>query len=200
MFVKICGLREAAHVEAAVEAGADAIGFVLTPSPRQVTPAQAAALAAIVPPEVLTVAVFATETPAQIRATATEAGVTGIQLHGGYQRDDFAALDDLGATVIRAVAGATDPDIHCGDWGEDLLIVDATRPGSGETWDWAGLAARPSGKWLLAGGLNPDNVAAAVAAVDPWGVDVSSGVEVARGVKSKRLIARFIHAVRNRQP
>ncbi|MCA2223740.1 phosphoribosylanthranilate isomerase [Nonomuraea aurantiaca] len=194
MYVKICGLSEPEHVAAAVEAGADAIGFVLTRSPRQVTPERAAELAAAVPDHVLTVGVFRGETPEAVRAATIASGVRGVQLHGRHPHGDFTALKDLGHTLVRAVDA--EADLRCGAYDEDLLIVDAPRPGSGEPWDWSAVRGRPSGRWLLAGGLDPSNVAQAVAAAAPWGVDVSSGVELAPGVKDSALIRRFIAAAR----
>jgi len=196
MYVKVCGLREPEHVLAAVEAGADAVGFVIASSPRQVTPDRARALGAQVPPNVLTVAVFAGEPPDLIRAVAEQAGVRAVQLHGDYQPADFAALADLPIRLIRAVSGEGQRDLRCGAFGEDMLIVDAPRPGSGQPWDWSRLAGRTAGRWLLAGGLHAGNVAAAVAAARPWGVDVSSGVESSRGVKDPTLIRRFVAAAR----
>lgn len=115
-----------------------------------------------------------------------------VQLHGDHPHDDFTALKDLGVTLIRA--GAAGTDLRCGAFDEDLLIVDAPRPGSGEPWDWAAVRGRPEGRWMLAGGLDPSNVAEAVAAARPWGVDVSSGVEVASGVKDTALIKSFVVA------
>jgi phosphoribosylanthranilate isomerase len=194
VYVKICGLSEPEHVAAAVEAGADAIGFVLTRSPRQVTPERAAELAAAVPTHVLTVGVFRGEAPEAVRAATLASGVRGVQLHGRHPHGDFTALKDLGHTLVRAVDA--EADLRCGAYDEDLLIVDAPRPGSGEPWDWAAVRGRPSGRWLLAGGLDPSNVAQAVAGAAPWGVDVSSGVEVAPGVKDADLIRRFIAAAR----
>ncbi|SFI64413.1 phosphoribosylanthranilate isomerase [Streptosporangium canum] len=194
VYVKICGLREPEHVAAAVEAGADAIGYVLTRSPRRVTPARARELAAAVPPHVLTVAVFAGESTEEVRTAALEAGVRAVQLHGDHPHGDFTALKDLGVTLVRA--GAADADLRCGAFDEDLLIVDAPRPGSGEPWDWAAVRGRPAGRWMLAGGLDPSNVAEAITAARPWGVDVSSGVEVAPGVKDAGLIRDFVAAAR----
>ncbi|MGH8897252.1 MAG: phosphoribosylanthranilate isomerase [Egibacteraceae bacterium] len=197
MFVKICGLRTPRAVTVAVDAGAEAVGFVLTASPRQLTPAQARHLAAGVPPDVLTVAVFSGEPPDTVRAAAIEAGVRAVQLHGDHPAGDFAALRDLPFELVRAVAGTGDADLRCGAYGEDLLIVDAPRPGSGELWSWGDLAGgRMIGRWLLAGGLRPDNVAAAIRAARPWGVDVSSGVESSRGVKDLDLIRRFVRAAK----
>ncbi|GGL14927.1 N-(5'-phosphoribosyl)anthranilate isomerase [Planomonospora parontospora subsp. antibiotica] len=194
VYVKICGLREPGHVAAAVEAGADAIGFVLTRSPRRITPEQARELAAAVPAHVLTVAVFAGEAPEEVRAAALESGVRAVQLHGDHPHGDFTALKDLGLTLVRA--GAAGADLRCGAFDEDLLIVDAPRPGSGEPWDWAAVRGRPEGRWMLAGGLDPSNVARAIAEARPWGVDVSSGVETAPGVKDAGLIREFVAAAR----
>ncbi|WP_371785410.1 phosphoribosylanthranilate isomerase [Streptosporangium subroseum] len=194
MYVKICGLREPEHVAAAVEAGADAIGFVLTRSSRRITPARARELASAVPSHVLTVAVFAGEAPEEVRAAAVEAGVRAVQLHGDHPHGDFTALKDLDVALVRA--GAASTDLRCGAFDEDLLIVDAPRPGSGEPWDWAAVRGRPEGRWMLAGGLDPSNVAAAIAAAEPWGVDVSSGVEIAPGVKDAGLIRDFVAAAR----
>lgn len=192
--MKICGLSQPEHVEAAVEAGADAIGFVLTRSPRRVTPERAAELAAPIPPHVLTVGVFRGETPEEVRAAALASGVRAVQLHGHHPHADFTALKDLGRPLVRAVDAAA--DLRCGAFDEDLLIVDAPRPGSGEPWDWAAVRGRPSGRWMLAGGLDPANVAEAAEAAGAWGVDVSSGVETAPGVKDSALIRAFLRAAR----
>lgn len=192
--MKICGVREPEHVAAAVEAGADAVGFVLTRSKRQVTPLKARELAESIPSHVLTVGVFSGESPDAVRAAMLEAGLRGVQLHGRHPQSDFDALKDLGLPLIRAVA--SDADLRCGAYGESMLIVDAPKPGSGEPWDWSAIAGRASGQWMLAGGLGPGNVARAIAEVRPWGVDVSSGVE-RDGVKDPGLIRRFISAARS---
>ncbi|MFD7030148.1 phosphoribosylanthranilate isomerase [Streptomyces sp. NPDC059917] len=196
VFIKICGLRTAADVDVAVEAGADAIGFVFAAgSPRTVDTATARALAARVPERVLTVGVFRGQSVAEVRRLAEESGVRGVQLHGEEGPEDFAALRAEGRTLLRAtsrhVAG-------CGEYGEDLLLLDAPDPGSGKPWNWGSEEfTAPRGRWLLAGGLTPDTVREAVRATGAWGVDVSSGVERARGVKSPELIRAFVEAVRN---
>ncbi|MFG1707300.1 phosphoribosylanthranilate isomerase [Nonomuraea sp. M3C6] len=194
MYVKICGLSEPEHVATAVEAGADAIGFVMTRSPRRVTPERAAELAALVPGHVLTVGVFRGEHPDAVRAAALTSGVRGVQLHGRHPHGDFTALKDLGRCLVRAVDA--EADLRCGAYDEDLLIVDAPHAGSGQPWDWAAVRGRPSGRWMLAGGLTPANVTEAVAAAEPWGVDVSSGVETSPGVKDPALIRAFLETVR----
>ncbi|RVX40636.1 phosphoribosylanthranilate isomerase [Nonomuraea polychroma] len=198
MYVKICGLTEPGHVAAAVEAGADAVGFVMTRSPRQIAPERAAELAALVPGHVLTVGVFRGEDPGTVRAAALTSGVRAVQLHGRHPHGDFTALKDLGAVLIRAVDA--EADLRCGAYDEDLLLVDAPHAGSGLPWDWAAIRGRPSGHWLLAGGLTPANVTEAIAAAEPWGVDVSSGVEASPGVKDPALIKAFVKAVRDARP
>ncbi|QRP47080.1 phosphoribosylanthranilate isomerase [Amycolatopsis sp. FDAARGOS 1241] len=197
MFVKICGLRTAADVTCAVEAGADAVGFVLCKSPRDVGRAEAAELAAGVPDEVLTVGVFKGVPVEAVRAAVAQTGIRAVQLHGsGYTQEDFAALEDLPVKLIRAISLEDGASPAVGEYGEDLLLLDSPQAGSGETWNWSALST-PDGEWLLAGGLSPANVAEAVAAVKPWGVDVSSGVESSRGVKDQGLIRAFLAAARS---
>ncbi|MFF4615729.1 phosphoribosylanthranilate isomerase [Nonomuraea jabiensis] len=194
VYVKICGLSEPEHVTTAVQAGADAIGFVMTRSPRRIAPERAAELAALVPDQVLTVGVFRGEDPDTVRAAVLASGVRAIQLHGKHPHGDFTALKDLGLRLIRAVDAAA--DLRCGAYDEDLLLVDAPHAGSGQAWDWAAVRGRASGRWLLAGGLTPSNVTEAIAAAAPWGVDVSSGLETAPGVKDSALIRAFLETVR----
>ncbi|QFR02368.1 phosphoribosylanthranilate isomerase [Streptomyces phaeolivaceus] len=196
LFVKICGLRTEQDVDTAVEAGADAVGFVFSASPRRIDAALAARLSRRVPEHVLTVGVFREEPLADVRAVAAESGIRAIQLHGPDDRAyyDELASDDL--TLIRAAAFG-DAVPRCGDFGEDMLLLDAPVPGSGIAWDWASKPLVAAGeKWLLAGGLTPENVRDAVAATSPWGVDVSSGVEQRRGVKDHGLIREFVKAAR----
>lgn len=202
MFVKICGLDTPENARATVEAGADAVGVVMsTASPRHRTEAEAAAVLAAAreaSPEVVTVLVV-NDTPAREAArTAVRIGADVLQLHGSaYGPADAAAARAEGLRVWRATSLRDDTDPTVGAWGEEALLLDAPVPGSGETWDLAGLAGRrPEGDWLLAGGLGPDNVADAVAAVRPWGVDVSSGVESARGVKDLARVRAFVAAAR----
>jgi phosphoribosylanthranilate isomerase len=194
LFVKVCGLRTRPDVATAVDSGADAVGFILTPSPRQIAPAEVRRLVDDVPPGVLTVGVFRGEPVDEVRAAVDESGVRAIQLHGDEPPSHFDALGDLGLPLIRATSPAG--DLRNGSFGEDLLLVDSPKPGSGTAWDWTDLAGVIDGRWLLAGGLNPGNVGAAVAALRPWGLDVSSGVEVSRGVKDPSLIRAFLAAAR----
>ncbi|MFP5311831.1 MAG: phosphoribosylanthranilate isomerase [Actinomycetes bacterium] len=198
MFVKVCGLSTPESVREAVDAGADAVGFVLTASPRVVSPSQAASLLAGIPENVAPIGVFRDEPVADALAIARAAGLEWIQLHGARTRADVATVHDAGMKLVRAVTmGAGQDEFE--DWGEDLLLIDAAVPGSGESWDYASVAALPvlQGRtWLLAGGLEPGNVGQASAAAHAWGVDVSSGVEASRGVKDLAKIRSFVQAAK----
>jgi phosphoribosylanthranilate isomerase len=193
MFVKVCGLRTRADVDVAVSSGADAVGFLFAASPRQVDPATARDLIAAAG-GVLTVGVFHKQPVDEVRAIAEATGVGAVQLHGDYPKDAFTALADPRWQLIRAVPFNA-PDLRVGAYGDHYLLVDAPKGGSGESWDYASVAGL-DGQWLLAGGLTPDTVTAAVRASGAWGVDVSSGVEASRGVKDHDLIRAFVAAAR----
>jgi phosphoribosylanthranilate isomerase len=194
VFVKICGLRTSADVDVAVSSGADAVGFVFARSPRHVDPATARALVKVAG-ATLTVGVFLNQPIDEVRATAEATGITAVQLHGDYPKDAFTALADPRWQLIRAVPHAA-PDLQPGTYGDDFLLVDAPRAGSGESWDYDSVADL-DGQWLLAGGLTPTTVASAITTAHPWGVDVSSGIESSRGVKDHDLIVSFITAARS---
>ncbi|SDI30040.1 phosphoribosylanthranilate isomerase [Sinosporangium album] len=194
LFVKVCGLRTERDVDTAVEAGADAIGFVFAESPRQVDADTARRLVRRVPEHVLTVAVFRNQSLGEVRALSSAAGVGAVQLHGSEGRDYYDILRQDDVVLIRGAA-FREPIPQYGDMGEDMLLLDAPTPGAGVPWNWAQFGSSTD-KWLLAGGLTPDNVGEAIAATKPFGVDVSSGVEVSRGVKDPALITSFIKAAR----
>ncbi|QIK82299.1 phosphoribosylanthranilate isomerase [Sanguibacter sp. HDW7] len=200
MLVKICGLSTATTARVAVEAGAGAIGVVMSPrSPRHVDRTQAVAVveaARAASSEVLTVLVTAELSAADAVREALAVGVDAVQLHGPrYDRVDLAAVAAAGLVPWRAVSLADDPAPVVGALGEDVLLLDAPVPGSGEAWDLALLGDRRlEGRWMLAGGLTPLNVTDALRAVRPWGVDVSSGVERTRGVKDDGLVRAFVEA------
>lgn len=191
LFVKICGLRDAEAVAAAVDAGANAVGFVFAESVRRVAPLAAAALAEAVPASVRRVAVMRHPTNAEWQAVLEAFFPDVLQTDA----EDFAGLE-LPATierwpVVRQGTGQHNPG------PDDTYLYEGADSGTGETVDWsraAGLAGR--GRMILAGGLSPDNVGLAIRQVRPWGVDVSSGVESAPGVKDSARIRQFIDAVR----
>ena len=190
MFVKICGLSTPEGVDAALAAGADAIGFVFAPSVRRVTPMEAAALAAPARGRALCVAVTLHPTSAEVEEIldifSPDLMQTDIEDAAVFSHRARARL----LPVLRE--GATLP----GRLPERVLYEGALS-GTGRTADWArahALAKRT--EVLLAGGLNPDNVADAIRIVRPWGVDVSSGVESTPGTKSSSKITDFVAAAR----
>lgn len=195
-FVKICGLSTVESVECAVHGDADAIGFVLTESVRQVSVAQARELASRVPEHIETVGVFRGQTADEAIELAQAAGLSTIQFHGHTPLASLRQAEAAGFTTLRAFGidewHALDEEART-EWQAQRLLIDAVEPGSGVTFDAALLAQRqPEGWWLLAGGLNPGNVGALITALQPSGVDVSSGVESSRGIKSLELISQFI--------
>jgi len=201
MWVKVCGLSEAASVATAVEAGVDAIGFVFAPgSPRTVDPAVVASLVAEVPESVLTVGVFRKQSVEEVSRLAGEAGVQAVQLHGDEPPEAFHELQAMGWRTLRATSAvhyASENAAERAAFAEELLLLDAPDPGAGKTFDTIALVANPPTRtWILAGGLTPDNVAGLITELSPWGVDVSSGVESSRGVKSPALIRAFVAAAR----
>lgn len=189
VFVKICGLRDAADVAAAVKAGANAVGFVFADSVRRVTPQQARSAALDLPDDVQRVAVMRHPSKEQCRAVLEEFEPDVVQADA----DDFAGLDIPDNIerwpVIREGAAAMDLP--------DVFLYEGSNSGRGETVDWASAArfAR-RGRMILAGGLGPENVVTAIRTTRPWGVDVSSGVESSHGRKDHELIQRFVRAVR----
>ncbi|MDT9594948.1 phosphoribosylanthranilate isomerase [Nocardioides zeae] len=202
MHVKICGLDTPEHARVAVDAGADAVGVVVCErSPRHRTVAEAAAVLAVVPDGVDGVLVVADLPVLEAVDVARTIGADVLQLHGAYTREDLAVAVAAHPRVWRAATPAdatADPSATTvGAWGEEVLLLDAPVPGSGRRWDLAALEGRrPEGRWLLAGGLGPDDVADAVRVARPWGVDVSSGVESVRGVKDPERIRAFVANVR----
>lgn len=199
MYVKVCGLSTVESARAALDAGADAIGVVMSPkSPRHVSVDTARELCAFVGDDADRVLVVNRMPASDAVDMAREIGADVVQLHGsGYTEADFAAALPRHPRLWRAISWDGYIGIPVGAWGEETLLLDSPKPGSGVTWDLSRLRdGAPSGRWLLAGGLSPENVASAIAEARPWGVDVSSGVESAPGVKDHALIHAFVTAAR----
>ena len=197
MYIKICGLSDVATALHAVTSGADAIGVVMSEgSPRNTTPAMAESIVRAVGTEAPQVdrVLVVRHTPAVEAAECAYAlGFDVLQLHGGHSPEDFAAALRIMPRVWRATSLASDPELTAGAYGEEHLLVDGTNPGSGETWDVTEATRADLGtNWILAGGLTPENVHEAIALSQPWGVDVSSGVESSPGVKDLGRITHFI--------
>jgi phosphoribosylanthranilate isomerase len=198
MLVKICGITRLEDAAAAAAAGASAVGFVFWPnSPRYIDPAAARRLASALPLQVTTVGVFVNAAIDDVRRIAVEVGLGAIQLHGD---EDPEYASQLPFPILKAVT--TTSDISRWPAGTTLLVDAADgerRGGTGRTVDWTAAAAIARvRRTILAGGLTPDNVADAVRQVRPFGIDVSSGVERAPGVKDHRKIRALfesLHAI-----
>lgn len=201
MFVKICGVTNEDDALLAVAMGADAVGFVFAPSPRQIAPQRAYDIARRLPPEILTVGVFRNEMPSRVIDIVHRAGVKAAQLHGDETPEATREVAARVRWVIKAFSAGSHRLGGAGDYGTDLILLDAPEPGSGKVFDWGLAAEAPTGlRVIVAGGLTPDNVAEAIDATEPWGVDVSSGVERSPGRKDPRLVKSFIERARAAAP
>lgn len=197
--VKVCGITSAADALVAEAAGADAVGLIFAPgSKRCVTPAVAAQICSALGPFIARIGVFVDADLAEVVDLVRGLRLTGVQLHGGepaaYAREVAKATK-----VLRAVPftpGLTPSDLA--DYGADAVLLDAATPGSGLpfAWDAAAPAWRGWPRLVLAGGLTPANVAAAVRALEPYGVDVASGVEARPGVKDPEAVRAFVMAAK----
>lgn len=210
--IKICGLTRPQDVQAAVAAGADALGFVFYPkSPRYVSAAQAGALMAAVPPFVSTVALFVNASVEEVRAVAAVAPFSQLQFHGDETVAQCAAIAAAVARpfmrVFRVRPETTGADLLAEEAQcraasalfSGLLLdtfVDAYG-GAGKVFDWAVIPPELAPRVVLSGGLTVDTVAAAVRQVRPYAVDISSGVEQAKGIKDGAKIDAFAAAVRS---
>lgn len=198
--IKICGLTRAEDARLAWEAGADYLGVVLyAGSPRGVTADAVQAIREALPAGARVVGVFVNESPAAVGRVAAACRLAAVQIHGDELPGGFEACGVPVWRAVRAAGGVWTPEPA--RWPAARYVADAAAPGlyggSGQRTDWpaaAGLARRVP--VMLAGGLTPGNVADAVRAVRPLGVDVSSGVERAPGIKDPEAVVRFIRAAR----
>ncbi|HYN77595.1 MAG TPA: phosphoribosylanthranilate isomerase [Lamprocystis sp. (in: g-proteobacteria)] len=200
--VKICGLTRPQDVDAAVAAGVDAIGLVFyPPSPRAVTAEQARDLCALIPPFVTSVGLFVDESVAGVRRVLDQVPLDCLQFHG---EEPAAHCASFGRRWIKALRMRPGLDLMAQAQtyrGAAGLLLDAYDPGlpggTGAAFDWARIPPALAAGIVLAGGLDPENVAAAIRQVRPYAVDVSGGVESARGVKDASKIHAFMQGVRN---
>jgi len=193
MFIKICGITNEQDALLAVALGADALGFVFAPSPRQVAPSKVREIVRRLPSEIVTVGVFRDELPKRILDIMQEAHLQGAQLHG---HESVAISAEVSAGVrfsIKAVVAGSPDAKRADDFVCDAVLIDGLSPGSGEVFDWLLMNEIPLGlRLILSGGLHPENVAEGIDRARPWGVDVSSGVEKSHGLKDPVKMRQFI--------
>ncbi len=201
-WVKICGITNEEDALLAIAMGADAIGFIFAQgSKRQVQPPQVADIVKRLPPEVLTIGVFRNDLPERVIRVVERCGLAGAQLHGLETVEQTAEVAARVSFVVKAFSSDDASLPQAGRYPVNSLLIDAPVPGSGETFDWNDTAKLPPGqRWILAGGLHPGNVAEAIRATHPWGVDVASGVEDMPGRKDARLVREFIKAAKRAVP
>ena len=202
MFVKICGITRREDAEAAVTAGADALGFVFWPdSPRFIDPFRARAIVSALPTFVTPVGVFVDQPADYVNAVGGLAHLGAVQLHGEESRDYARTMT---RPVMKAVRLGDDTVAAIETWSARVVVLldvhDAVRRGgTGRTLDWgaaaAVIAAARGRKIVLAGGLTADNVGEAIARVRPFGIDVSSGVEAAPGIKDHGRLKALFEAI-----
>lgn len=219
MWIKICANTNLEDARLAGELGADAVGFVFAPSKRQVTAAQVAEIVPHLPVALEKFGVFVARDADVIVGIVCETGLTGVQLHGGFDVDLArrlrVALGDS-VTIIQTLHWVMDGDGDnaydvaaqlreiAGEPAIDRVLIDSkiggASGGSGVSFDWSAargaLVGAPRMKLIVAGGLRPENVAEAIAALDPWGVDVASGVEAEAGRKDDDKLRQFVQNAR----
>ncbi len=204
--VKICGITRLEDALAAVEAGANALGFNFwRPGKRYIAPERAAEIARALPGGVRRVGVFVDESAESVRSIAELVGLDTLQLHGlplnGKESPEYvAAFTQFRTWKSFCVKPGWTPDAFAGYTSVEAFLLDAagaTPGGTGQTFDWS-IAADASvrANVVLAGGLTPANIAQAVRAVKPWGVDVASGVEDSPGIKNHSMVREFVRAAR----
>ena len=197
--VKICGLKEKEHVQAAVNAGVDAIGFVFAPSKRRITIPEAAELAKEIPFNIWKIGVFVNPTKEELEAAYHQVPLDFVQLHGN-ETPEF--IQNIAISTIKACSVRKEADVeYATRFNSNYYLFDAPgtdyQGGSGLSFDWELMKGHqiPANKVILAGGLHEKNVQEAIRLVQPYMVDVSSGVEI-EGRKDSELIRTFIRAVK----
>ena len=205
-WIKICGTTSLEDALSSIEAGADALGFIFAPSKRRIRPEQAQAIISELPREVEKVGVFMNNSAAEIAKIASQVELTGIQMHGKEVPQEV--YDSLprerpnSMRTIKAVLVQQGSEITIDDAGApgvvDAWLLDSGA-GSGKPFDWHAVRAKlgeRQGKFIIAGGLTPENVGDAIRIFRPWGVDVVTGVEREPGRKDPEKLKAFVAAVR----
>lgn len=197
--VKICGITRLEDAQAAVDAGANALGFVFWPkSPRVIDVELAWRIRSILPPAILAIGVFVDQPIDEVNEIADRADLNAVQLHGA---EDLKYAQSMTRDVIKALAVGGDVPPVLSKWPSDVTILldvhdPVRRGGTGKVIDWvAASGMAEERKIILAGGLTPENVSDAITRVRPWGIDVSSGVEASPGIKDHGRIKALLEAV-----
>lgn len=224
-WIKICGTTNLEDAKSAVDAGADALGFILAESPRRISPQQARDIVQQLPRQIAKIGVFVNESPERVGELVREIGLTGVQLQGDETPLDARELRRLltsrtgrlrifkAVGVARGVEGALRE--FSGETAIDGVLLDSfaaraaghahgnvARGGTGKTFDWKRAQSFVPGlvkntRVIIAGGLSPENVAQAIAMLNPWGVDVCTGVEKSPGLKDATKVRAFVEAARS---
>ena len=197
-FIKICGITNEADALTCIGLGADAIGVIFAPSKRQVSISTAKDLVRRLPHDAWSVGVFRDESPLRVVDIANEVGLKAVQLHGHETPEAVSFIAQRVNVVIKAISINMISETQINAYDAELLLVDGPNPGSGQVYDWSQAVTHVDpDRMILSGGLDPNNVGAAVANIRPFGVDVATGVEMAPGVKDPRKVMAFITAVRD---
>lgn len=197
-FIKICGVTTVDDALAVQQLGASALGLIMAPSSRQITLAQARAIAQATEGSLLRTAVFRNDSDEFIIEVVDATGVDLVQIHGPLRDGVLDQLRTRGVSIIKALS-VDDADFACfDDASVDAVLVDGPSPGSGKSHSWSALRQRQFAvPVIIAGGLDPSNVAGLIDELSPWGVDVATGVESAPGVKDVALVTSFVERARH---
>jgi phosphoribosylanthranilate isomerase len=197
LVVKVCGITSEADALLAVGLGADAVGFIFAPSPRQVTTTLVADVVKRLPLGVLTVGIFRDEAPGRVVEVVNHIGLGAVQLHGREPAEQCRWIRQRVPMTIKGFSAGERAIARFDEFGADYLLIDGPSPGSGEVFDWrlAEGVVDPR-RLIVAGGLNADNVGDAISHLHPFGVDVDSGVEAEPGRKDPKKVAAFVAAAR----
>ncbi len=196
--MKICGTTSEDDALLAVAMGADAVGFIFAPSPRQMSLDRVRDIVRRLPSDVLSVGVFRNEMASRVVKMTSDARLGAAQLHGHESPEDTAWVAERVPVTIKVFPPGHEGLQHLEAYGADAVMIDNERPGSGEVFDWSLAEGAPLAghRLILAGGLDAGNVAGAIRRVQPWGVDVASGVESRPGRKDPTRLRAFIEAAK----
>lgn len=201
MFVKICGITNEEDALYAVAMGANAVGFIFAPSPRQIAPERAREIVRRLPHDTVTIGVFRDEAPPRVAEIVNQIGLRGAQLHGHESPAEATWVRQRVPFVIKAFAAGDPLFDRIDDYDVDAVLIDSKAPGSGTVFDWSLAENLPlHRRVILAGGLDPTNVRDAIERVHPWGVDVATGVESSPGHKDAVKVLRFVTAAKAGEP